>query len=49
LDLLSENPEITRHVKRTELARMCDPANYLGQAGVMVDRVLAIRRSGTAG
>ena len=23
------------------LARLCDPANYLGQSGVMVDRVLA--------
>jgi 3-carboxy-cis,cis-muconate cycloisomerase len=44
LDLLAENPEITRHVDRAQLARMCDPANYLGQAGVMVDRVLAMRR-----
>lgn len=24
------------------LARLCDPANYLGQSGVMVDRVLAM-------
>jgi 3-carboxy-cis,cis-muconate cycloisomerase len=48
LDLLAENPEITRHVDRKQLARMCDPANYLGQAGVMVDRVLAMRRSGNA-
>jgi 3-carboxy-cis,cis-muconate cycloisomerase len=41
LDLLAENPEISRHVDRAALARMCDPANYLGQSGVMVDRVLA--------
>jgi 3-carboxy-cis,cis-muconate cycloisomerase len=24
---------------------MCEPANHLGQAGVMVDRVLAARRA----
>lgn len=41
LDLLCENAEISRHVDRAALARMCDPANYLGQSGVMVDRVLA--------
>lgn len=41
LDLLCENAEISRHVDRAALSRMCDPANYLGQSGVMVDRVLA--------
>src|SRR5437667_7393199 len=41
LDLLAENQEITKHMSRAELARLCDPANYLGQSGVMVDRVLA--------
>jgi 3-carboxy-cis,cis-muconate cycloisomerase len=41
LDLLAENAEIAKHVGREELARLCDPANYLGQSGVMVDRVLA--------
>jgi 3-carboxy-cis,cis-muconate cycloisomerase len=41
LDLLAGNQEIARHVDRAELARWCDPANYLGQAGAMVDRVLA--------
>jgi len=40
LDLLVENKEIAQHMSRAELARRCDPANYLGQAGVMVDRVL---------
>ncbi len=44
LDLLAEHPEINRHVSREALARMCDPANYLGQSGVMVDRVLARQR-----
>src|SRR3954464_125826 len=41
LDLLAANEEIARHVSRDQLAVWCDPANYLGQAGVMVDRVLA--------
>ncbi len=41
LDLLAENAEITKHVTRDQLAAMCDPAAYLGQSGVMVDRVLA--------
>ena len=41
LDLLAAHPEINKHLDRAALARMCDPANYLGQSGVMVDRVLA--------
>ncbi|MFO1327484.1 MAG: adenylosuccinate lyase family protein [Rubrivivax sp.] len=41
LELLCENEQITRHVGREQLAAMCEPANYLGQSGVMVDRVLA--------
>ncbi|HYZ20925.1 MAG TPA: 3-carboxy-cis,cis-muconate cycloisomerase [Rhodopila sp.] len=41
LGLLAENEEIMRHVTREQLAAWCDPANYLGQSGVMVDRVLA--------
>jgi 3-carboxy-cis,cis-muconate cycloisomerase len=40
LDLLAEHPQINRHLDRAALARFCDPANYLGQSGVMVDRVL---------
>ena len=44
LDLLAENREIAGHLSRAELAKLCDPANYLGQAGVMVDRVLATVR-----
>ncbi len=40
LDLLAETPEITRHLTRPQLTALCDPANYLGQSGVMVDRVL---------
>jgi 3-carboxy-cis,cis-muconate cycloisomerase len=40
LDLLAENPEIAPHATRDELARLVDPANYLGLCGEMVDRVL---------
>src|SRR3954451_13653254 len=40
LDLLAEHPEIKKHLDRDALVKLCDPANYLGQAGVMVDRVL---------
>jgi len=41
LDLLAEDAEIARHATRSELAKLTDPANYLGLAGEMVDRVLA--------
>ncbi len=45
-DLLAENAEVAKHMSKTELAQLCDPANYLGQAGEMVDRVLALRERG---
>ena len=45
LDLLAENKEITKHLGRAELAKLCDPANYLGQSGAMVDRVLGSLRA----
>lgn len=48
LDLLCENEEITRHVQREQLAVMCEPDNYLGQSGLMVDRVLAQMPAGSA-
>jgi 3-carboxy-cis,cis-muconate cycloisomerase len=41
LDLLAEHPEISKHVDRRKLAELCDPENYLGLSGVMVDRVLS--------
>ena len=44
LDLLAAHPEINKHVDRAALQRMLDPANYLGQSGHMVDRVLATLR-----
>jgi 3-carboxy-cis,cis-muconate cycloisomerase len=40
LELLAANAEITRHVDRKKLAELCDPKNYLGLSGEMVDRVL---------
>src|ERR1700691_1233693 len=43
LDLLAEDKEIAKHMTRDELAKLVDPANYLGVAGEMVDRVLATR------
>jgi 3-carboxy-cis,cis-muconate cycloisomerase len=43
VDLLAENAEISKHMDRAALERLCDPSNYLGQSGVMVDRVLAAR------
>ncbi|MES2185915.1 MAG: 3-carboxy-cis,cis-muconate cycloisomerase [Pseudomonadota bacterium] len=45
LELLAEHPEISKHVTREQLAGFCDPMNNLGQAGVMVDRVLASVKS----
>ncbi len=44
LELLARNPEISKHLSRAELERMVDPAHYLGLAGEMVDRVLAIEQ-----
>ncbi len=40
LDLLAADAEISPHLDRTALAKLIDPANYLGVAGAMIDRVL---------
>lgn len=42
LDLLCEHDEINKKMSREELARLCDPANYLGYSEVMVQRVLKL-------
>ncbi|HVB56754.1 MAG TPA: 3-carboxy-cis,cis-muconate cycloisomerase [Candidatus Acidoferrales bacterium] len=47
LDLLAANAEISRHLDRAALARLVDPANYLGQSREMVDRVLSRRARAT--
>ena len=44
VDLLAENEEVSKHLDRAALAKLCDPANYLGEAGAMVDRVLGMRK-----
>jgi len=48
LELLARNAEISRHLTRAELEKLCDPARYLGLAGEMVDRVLAREGGGGA-
>ncbi|HET9714808.1 MAG TPA: 3-carboxy-cis,cis-muconate cycloisomerase [Pseudolabrys sp.] len=45
IDLLLENEEITKHADRKKLEGLVDPANYLGVAGEMVDRVLKIHKN----
>ena len=41
VELLAQNADISKHLTRAELDKMCDPASYLGLAGEMVDQVLA--------
>ena len=40
LEVLQGMPAITEHISGDELASLCDPANYTGLAGEMVDRVV---------
>lgn len=40
-EALLADTEIPRHLNESEIDRLIDPANYLGVAGEMVDRVLA--------
>ncbi len=44
VELLAQDAEISKHLDRKELEKLCDPAGYLGLAGEMVDRVLARER-----
>lgn len=46
IDILEAHPEINCHVTRAQLEHFCNPVHHVGQAGVMVDRVLAARRIG---
>ncbi|HEX3859526.1 MAG TPA: 3-carboxy-cis,cis-muconate cycloisomerase [Pseudolabrys sp.] len=43
-DLLAEDKEIRKHLSRKEIDKLVDPANYLGVAGPMIDRVLKMRK-----
>jgi 3-carboxy-cis,cis-muconate cycloisomerase len=45
IDLLVGDADITRIFARPALEKLLDPTNYLGNSGVMVDRVLTGRRS----
>jgi 3-carboxy-cis,cis-muconate cycloisomerase len=45
IDLLAEDKEIAKHIDRKGLEKLVDPANYLGVAGEMIDRVLGMRKS----
>jgi 3-carboxy-cis,cis-muconate cycloisomerase len=40
-EVLAQDPEVSKHFDRATLDRLTDPANYLGAAPAMVDRVLA--------
>lgn len=44
IDILEAHPEINCHVSRAQLEHLCNPVHHVGQAGVMVDRVLAARK-----
>src|ERR1700722_2631544 len=41
-DLLAERQTVMAHLSRDEIQALTDPANYLGLAGVMTDKVLAV-------
>jgi 3-carboxy-cis,cis-muconate cycloisomerase len=43
LAALKAVPAVTQHFNASELAALVDPANYVGSAGAMVDRLLASR------
>jgi 3-carboxy-cis,cis-muconate cycloisomerase len=44
IDALAASPAIAKHADRKKLEELMDPANYLGVAGEMVDRVLGMRK-----
>jgi 3-carboxy-cis,cis-muconate cycloisomerase len=41
LDALAATPEVAQHLDRPALARILDPAHYLGEARDVVDRMVA--------
>jgi len=43
IELLSDDPEIARHLDRAALRKLFEPANYLGLSGTMIDQVLSRR------
>ncbi len=45
LDELKKEPQVTQAISPATLARLVDPAHYLGTADQMIDRVLAAHRA----
>ena len=43
-DVLVENPAISAALSADRLRALCDPTNYLGSAGVMVDQIVRAMR-----
>ena len=46
-EALLERPEVAEHLGRREVARLLDPAGYLGSTDAFIDRVLGGRRTGS--
>ncbi len=44
VEVLKTTPDIRRHLDDAALARILDPAHYIGEAGAVIDRVLARAR-----
>jgi 3-carboxy-cis,cis-muconate cycloisomerase len=44
VDVLAEDPAVSQHLDKPTLARLGDPARYLGEALAVVDRTLALAR-----
>jgi 3-carboxy-cis,cis-muconate cycloisomerase len=42
VDLLTADPEVSRHLDSAAITKLSDPANYVGLSGEMVDRVLRV-------
>ncbi len=41
VEVLARDRDVSRHLTRAQLEKMCDPSAYLGLAGEMIDKVLA--------
>ena len=44
-EVLAKDPTVTAHLNAKAIARLTDPTRYLGEARVVVDRVLAAWRA----
>jgi 3-carboxy-cis,cis-muconate cycloisomerase len=48
-DVLAEDADVSRHLDRAAIGTLTDPANYLGEAYAVVDRVVAEARQAFSG